>query len=261
MRVLAVDWSGRVRGAQHSIWLGEANLDGTLVRLESGRTREQLATHLVELAARDDDLVVGIDCSFSLPAWFLQERGYASACELWAAAIDDGERWLTDCDPPFWGLTGKKRPDLPEHFRATESAIAAIGGIRPKSTFQIGGAGSVGSGSIRAFPVLARLREAGFAIWPFDAARRPMVVEVWPRACTGPVVKSDWRARREYVDAHYPGLRVDLRDATVASEDAFDAAVTALVMAAHADQLRSPTPPPLDAALLEGWVWLPRDLE
>ena len=111
-----------------------------------------------------------------------------------------------ECNPPFWGRAGRKKPDLPEHFRVTESAIAAVGGILPKSTFQVGGAGSVGSGSIRAFAVLAQLRDAGFAIWPFDEARRPMVVEVWPRACTGPVVKSDWTARGRYVDARYPRL-------------------------------------------------------
>jgi hypothetical protein len=266
VRVVAVDWSGRARGERRSIWLAEADPDGgdrgrALVRLECGRTRDEVASHLVDLSAADSDLVVGIDCSFSLPAWFLGERGYATVADLWAAAEQDGEQWLTACEPPFWGHTGKSKPELPEHFRATESAIAAVGGILPKSTFQISGAGSVGSGSIRAFPVLARLRGAGFAVWPFDEPRRPMVVEVWPRACTGRVVKSDPDARRTYVAARYPRLARGLRDATIMSEDAFDAAVTALVMAEHADALRSPAPPPDERARLEGWVWLPDPVE
>ena len=162
MRVIAVDWSGRLSGERRAIWLAEADATGALVRLECGRTREEVADHLVDLAETDDDVVVGIDCSFSLPAWFLHERGYATVQELWDAAGADGERWLADCNPPFWGQPGRTRPEVPAHFRATEQAIASIGGIRPKSTFQIGGAGSVGSGSIRGFPILSRLRERGF---------------------------------------------------------------------------------------------------
>ena len=222
---------------------------------------EEVADHLVDLAETDDDVVIGIDCSFSLPAWFLHERGYATVQDLWDAAGADGERWLAGCNPPFWGHRGRTRPDVPAHFRATEQAIASIGGIRPKSTFQVGGAGSVGSGSVRAFPILSRLRRAGYAIWPFDEPRWPMIVEVWPRACTGPVVKSDWMARRDDVDARHPQLRRDLRDATIASEDAFDAALTAVVMAADAGELVSPTPPTDEIAWLEGWVWLPGAIE
>jgi hypothetical protein len=45
-----------------------------------------------------------------------------------------------------------------------------------------------------------------------------------------------------------------------ASEDAFDAGCTALVMAAHTDQLAAlsrPDGPAADAARREGWVWGP----
>jgi hypothetical protein len=266
VRVVAIDWSGRARGAERAIWLAEAAPDArdggrALVRLECGRTREEVAAHLVDLARADRDLVVGVDCSFSLPAWFLGERGYETVDDLWRAASEEGEAWLAACEPPFWGRAGQKKPELPEHFRATESAIAAIGGIRPKSTFQVGGAGSVGSGSIRAFPLLARLRDAGYAVWPFDDPRRPMLVEVWPRACTGPVVKSDPTARRAHLDARFPRLPRRLRDAAIESDDAFDAAVTALAMAANADALCSPTPPSDERSRLEGWVWLPDPVE
>ena len=165
---------------------------------------------------------------------------------------------MQDCEPPFWGRPGRPRPDGPAHLRRTEAALAAVGGIRPKSSFQIGGAGSVGTGSVRGFPALARLQDAGFAIWPFDTpARPPVAVEIWPRTFTGPVVKSDATARAAYVDLHLPQLAPDFRDAVVGSEDAFDAAVSAVVMSGHEPALRAL--PALDDAQLEGRVWVPSD--
>ena len=50
MRVIAIDWSGAVTGAAKKIWLAEA-LDGQIVRLESGRTRDQITEHLIALKA------------------------------------------------------------------------------------------------------------------------------------------------------------------------------------------------------------------
>ena len=72
MRIVAVDWSGRVAGERQAIWLAEV-VDGALARLESGRTREEIAAHLVELAGEDAELVVGLDFAFSLPRWYLDE--------------------------------------------------------------------------------------------------------------------------------------------------------------------------------------------
>jgi len=260
VRVIAVDWSGRLSGEARAIWLAEVR-GGALVRLEGGRTRADVVDHLIDVAAREPNVVVGLDFSFSLPEWFLVERGYATVDELWDAAGQDGEEWLRECAPPFWGRPGRPRPDSPTHWRATEEAIAHhVPGVRPKSTFQIGGAGSVGTGSIRGFPELARLRRSGFAIWPFDRARPPCALEVWPRACTGVVVKSDAVARARLLDDRFPFLDADARAHAVASEDAFDAAVTALVMSSRLDTpdrlhaLGRPTHP---QAVLEGWVWMP----
>ncbi len=135
--------------------------------------------------------------------------------------------------------------------------MAAVGGIRPKSSFQIGGAGSVGTGSLRGFPALARLQDAGYAIWPFDApARTPVAVEIWPRALTGPVVKSSATARAAYLDHHLPELPTPWRDSAADSEDAFDAAISAVVMSHHESALRS-LPTLDDTARNEGWVWSP----
>jgi hypothetical protein len=251
--VVAIDWSGRRTGERRHLWVAEA-YDGTLSRLECGRTRAEIVDELVARAGEVPGVVVGFDFSFSLPAWFLAARGFGDARSLWEAAARDGEQWLRDCEPPFWGRPGRPRPQLPGHLRRTEAAVAAVGGIRPKSSFQIGGAGSVGTGSVRGFPALLRLQDAGYAIWPFDdPAPPPVAVEIWPRALTGPVVKSDPVARAQHLDAHLPGLTAELRAAAVGSEDAFDAAVSAVVMSRHEARLR--TLPPVEDAGVEGEVW------
>jgi len=255
--VIAVDWSGRATGERHFIWLAEAR-EGTLLRLEAGRTRAEVANHLVALVHADPALVVGFDFSFSLPAWFLDRHCMRRVEDLWAVAERDGETWLRECRPPFWGRPGRPRPELPAHLRATEAELGAIAGVTPKSTFQIGGAGSVGTGSIRGFPVLRQLRTAGFAVWPFHApAQPPVTVEIYPRALTGPVVKSSAPARAAYLDSRLPELDSALRDVAVSTEDAFDAAVSAIVMSRHEGRLLAL--PELDdpLALREGKVWSP----
>jgi hypothetical protein len=256
LSVVAIDWSGRVSGERRHLWTAEAH-DGELLRLVAGRTRVQVIDELVARTDETPGVVVGFDFSFSLPEWFLRDRGYADARALWDAAATEGGRWLRECEPPFWGRPGRPRPDLPSHLRRTEAHLTAVGGIRPKSSFQIGGAGSVGTGSVRGFPALARLQDAGYAIWPFDVpARSPLAVEIWPRALTGPVVKSSATARAAYLDDHLPRLLPAWRDAAVDSEDAFDAAVSAVVMSRHEPALRA-LPALDDRARSEGCVWSP----
>lgn len=190
MRLVAVDWSGAFSRAAKTMWLAEVR-DGVLNRLENGRSRGQVVEHLIELASEDRNLVVGLDFAFSAPAWYLRQLG-VDAPGLWKLA-EEKEGWLLDCAPPFWGRGRTKRPELQEHFRAADRL--AVGGISPKSVFQIGGAGAVGTGSVRGWPFLQRLQSEGFSVWPFDGPRLPLVVEIYPRVLTGPVVKSS-SARR-----------------------------------------------------------------
>ena len=240
MRVAAVDWSGRVAGAERYIWTAIA-ADRTLLSLEDGRDRARLGDHLVTLAEADAELVVGLDFAFSLPAWFLDRCGFADGM---AVPEPVAEGWLRECPPPFWGRYGRRRGEEPGH-RATELQVAP----HAKSVFQIGGAGAVGTGSLRGWPVLRRLRAAGFAIWPFDPPRLPMAVEIFPRLLTGPVIKSRREARERYLrERGWPP------EAAV-SEDAFDAAVSALVMSAHCAALAALPAEPDPAIRREGRIW------
>ncbi|MGH2717419.1 MAG: hypothetical protein ACRDJU_02415 [Actinomycetota bacterium] len=244
--------------------------------LRNGRTREQVGDDLIEAAMRAPRLVAGLDFAFSFPAWFLAEQGFAGAAELWDAARVRGEDWLVERSAPFWGgrvasgrgvmreaARGAARPDLGDraHFRRTDLWVAPTGPrrIRPKSPFQVGGAGSVGTGSIRGMPLLARLQREGFSIWPFDAEPGwPRIVEIYPRLLTGPVDKANGPARQASLEAFdWPPDPVQ-RQLAGSSEDAFDAALSARAMDEHQDRLVDLPEIPAESAAearLEGWIW------
>lgn len=256
MKVITVDWSGdaNVRGQYDHIWAATVE-DGQLTDLSNGRTRGGVTDYLISVTAPSDGLVVGIDFAFSFPAWFLHRHGFEQVGQMWDLVAREGEHWLSRCEPPFWGRPGTTRPDLPGHLRATDTACQPVAGITPKSVFQIGGAGAVGTGSIRGMPYLRNLRDAGFGIWPFDPPGLKTVVEVYPRALTGPVKKSDRVSRQLYLDGW--DLPDDLRRHAVESEDAFDAAISALVMSRHAEELAALTATDHPDGRLEGSIWVP----
>lgn len=234
MRAVAVDWSGARDPAvqRRAIWVAEAD-DGTLRTLTAGRTRQETLTHLLTVAGAVTDTVIGLDFSFGFPEWWAHAHGAAGGPDMWRVTADRGEGWLDACAPPFWGRAGRPRPAAAgPAYRRTELGAAP----RPKSIFQIGGAGQVGTGSIRGMPGLAELQRAGLPIWPFDPwpAAGPVVVEAYPRWCTGPVVKSRTGARAAHLTARWPAVTGTLLDRATASEDAFDAACTALTLSLSA---------------------------
>src|SRR4051812_34241557 len=84
--VIAVDWSGRqrVRDQRNHIWLCEV-VDGEVVRLEAGRTRDEVVDHLLECAESAPNLIVGLDFAFSVPEWYFHEPSLIpSARALWS---------------------------------------------------------------------------------------------------------------------------------------------------------------------------------
>ena len=292
-RVVGVDWSGdQGPGQRRKIWAGVWTAAGSSssVVLESGRTRVELMEWLVELARETPRMVVGFDFSFSYPAWFLRELGIASAPEFWRLVADgQGERWLhRDCeDGRFWGKAGLKRlGKKPAEFcgehayrmlRRAETVLkvraeiddpvkaARIAGIAPKSVFQIGGAGAVGTASLGGMPGLLRLREAGFRIWPYDApsVKKPLVVEIYTRLMTGAVNKSSEAARTAYLakkrreNVLYAGISRAVMAKAKGSEDAFDALVTAMVMVEHRAEFAMLRKTEDEVFRMEGQTWVP----
>ena len=295
-RVVGIDWSGRVdaAGQRRHIWAGvwTADMRGMAsVQLEGGRTRTEVAEWLIEMAQETPRMVVGFDFCFSYPAWFVRdEHGMRSAPEFWKRVVEEGhvERWLMRGaeDRRFWGKPHKRPAEFSgEHLhrmlRATDidckilaeipeaERQARVKGITPKSVFQIGGSGSVGTASLRGFAVLLRLREAGFRVWPFDEPAltekepHPLVVEMYSRLNTGAVHKSNATARAAYLlkkrreDAAYAALSRGVMQKARGSEDAFDALVSTMVMAERSDSFMR-LPKPRDPLLgIEGWTWAP----
>lgn len=286
-RLVAVDWSGdkSKSGQKRKIWAGIWTQGGS-VALENGRTREELATRLTNLAKETPKMVVGIDFCFSYPAWFLRELRMGTVAEFWDFVANvHGERWLSAaCDEArFWGRRGPLRDGKtpPEFcgenrtlmFRRADAACKIKGrilcqknaekvkGIAPKSPFQIGGAGAVGTGTLRGIPMLRDLRREGFSVWPFDVPTLPLVVEIYPRLLTGEVKKSRADGRTTYlseriaVDDRYGRLNDDVLAKALSSEDAFDALVSVMVMAEHRLDFLSLQQAEDETERLEGAVW------
>jgi hypothetical protein len=240
---------------------------------------------MVALAKETPRMVVGVDFCFSYPAWFVVEHGARSAPEFWEIVHQRGEHWLScECeDARFWGRVGSHRSGkTPAEFSGAgrermfrvadlackvqgrildPSAAAKVKGIAPKSPFQIGGAGAVGTGTLRGIPELRRLREAGFHVWPFDAAAMPLVVEIYPRLLTGAVTKGSAEGRRDYLskkraeDAAYASLDSEVLRKAHGSEDAFDALVSVMGMARERVSFTRLQRPVDATTLMEGTVW------
>lgn len=203
--VVIADWSARTaaapaRPARDALWWC---VHGEEPRYE--RTRGALEAALGDLLERRRGrALVGFDFSFSYPRWFLEALGMDWRA-LWAwlereirdepgannrfAIAEELNRRATGEAAPFWGTPREtawlkrrrppRRADRPE-LRGCEAAFRP----RPKSAFQLWGAGSVGSQTLLGIPALERLRRrfAGeIAVWPFEAAdKRIVLAEVYP---------------------------------------------------------------------------------
>jgi hypothetical protein len=261
-RVIAIDWSGRKGPNQRrAIWLGEV-VGGELVRLESGRTRTEIVELLIVEAERGPNVVVGFDFAFSLPAWFLHDRGLTPRA-LWATLAQESlsptmrsvglAKWMNAPEPPFWTTGEAHRLLAPEQeFRQTENDVRRPG-FQPKSVFKLVGGGQVGRGSLFGMQALDALATAGFRVWPFDPVDLPLVVEIFPRLLTGAVKKSSAVDRAQYLERM--AMAPEYRALAASSEDAFDTAVSAVVMAQAIGELVALDAEP--AYAVEGKIWHP----
>jgi hypothetical protein len=260
IRVIAVDWSGAKRAAGKRIWLAEFRDGEPVEDLVTGKDREWIKDCLVCSCREYPETVIGLDFAFSFPCWFVRQQGCLTIQDLWALADCCGEDWLSTCPRPFWGRSGRAKPALSddEHYRKTEREVGNVAGVRPKSVFQINGAGTVGTGSIRGMRLLHRLNLAGFSVWPFQQPQWPRVVEIWPRLFTGGVMKNRTEERSKYITENCWFLPDQWQAAAEKSDDAFDAVVSACHMNQHRNQLASLEPASDPRTLLEGMIWKPR---
>ena len=268
VRYIAVDWSGNARRSEQGKAIRLAVVEaGQLVRLEGGRTRDEVMDLLAgEVKSGGRPAIIGFDFAFSFPQWYLQWRKLDNAGDLWHLAAKEQEVWLNGQTWPFWGKPGPYQHlpcDLGEDRRFRQTDVGRENGT-PKSVFQVNGAGAVGTGTIRGLPALPRLQNAGAAIWPFDEPRPDgaTVIEIYQRLFYGPAVRTSNSAagqnsRREYLEQQYAHVEQHWRDDMIESGDAFDAGVSALVMSANGSNLRDLRRETDLRKLLEGEIWSP----
>jgi hypothetical protein len=224
--VIAVDWSGAKRTNRSSgLWLSVLRRD-LPPESRALASREEAIDYLL---ACEPPFIAGFDFSFGLPEWFAIEQGCATVDDVWRRATRDGEHWLAPT-APFW----KQKCGVPpeKRFRRCEARYP-----RAKSVFQLVGNGQVGAGSVRGMPLLGRLREAGIAVWPFDAAGTRTVFEIYPSALRKHSPHHDvgpWQNEHE-------------RDAVVSARVMWDQRETFAALGAAND----PT------TRLEGDIWFP----
>lgn len=245
-RILAIDWSGALRGSRKKIWLAEVS-GNSLVRLESGRDRGEIIHNLIEESKNTPEMIVGLDFAFSCPEWFVRQKNCGTVHEFWDLAREQGETWMTEW--PFWS---KRRPERsPDtEYRQCESPLG-----NPSSVFKLVGPGQVGRGSIRGMPYLLQMHQSGFSIWPFDAPGWPRAIEIYPRLFTPGIVKSDRDSRCKFLEKFRGRCSAGNLKHAEDSDDAFDALVSALAMSEHLDKLCSLTQSPSPQTKIEGAIW------
>lgn len=212
-RVIVIDWSaaGKPVTGKDSIWLGLTDAAGTTVENIPTRAAAEARLDALVSAARDagERLLIGADFAFAYPAGLAAAlTGRDDALALWswladrvtdlpgnatnyrdvAAAINA----RFDGDGPFWGngagidVPGlpRRKPALPAGLREHRACEARVAGpARPKSVWQLAGAGAVGAQAMTGIPALHRLRakHAGaVSVWPFEPPQDIVLAEVYP---------------------------------------------------------------------------------
>lgn len=219
-RFVVVDWSASStpKRGRDSIWI--ATRDAVDLSVANPPTRRAAEEMLVESLCHGGTTLLAVDFSLGFPAGTadalgLDGRSWAAMATLLAELIVDradntnnrfevasalNER-ITGSAAPFWGCPPSRRtatlgstkplgsPSLPE-WRGVEGLLRERG-HRPFSSWQLLGAGAVGSQSLLGIPMLLRLAARlgeRVQVWPFaDGLRVPeldadsvVVAEVWP---------------------------------------------------------------------------------
>lgn len=197
-------------------------LDDDRLTLTNPPTRAAAEAELIALFDTQQSLstLVGVDFSLGYPAGTAGALGldgpaWSAMWSLLADRIEDDSRnsnnrfavaaalneRLTGSAAPFWGCPPSARsaflastkPTAESRcapWREVEEQLRAVG-RRPFSSWQLMGAGAVGSQSMMGIPVIGRLRDRyadRLDVWPFTTGLGPpraaagaiVVAEVWP---------------------------------------------------------------------------------
>jgi hypothetical protein len=211
-RIVVVDWSANSapKRGRDSIWIAVRDSSG--VALSNPPTRVEAEAILTDLLVADARTLVGVDFSLGFPAGTagclgLEVPSWASMAAELGRLVDDDARnrnnrfevasqlnaRMGGAPGPFWGCppraasasltTTKPPPGALAEWRTVESALRERG-HRPFSSWQLLGAGAVGSQSLLGIPMVMRLRDllqGRLAVWPFEPIDSAIVVaEVWP---------------------------------------------------------------------------------
>ena len=225
-RFVVVDWSASStpKLGRDSIWIADHDQSG--VRVTNVSTRAAAEDVLVELLASDStsSVLIGVDFSLGYPEGTAASLGltgtpWSAMWALLAESIVDDDRnannrfavaaalnaKLTGGAAPFWGCppaqvsstlaaTKSCPPGGLAEWRTVEALLRAHG-RRPFSSWQLLGAGAVGSQSLLGIPMIARLGERlgkRLDVWPFTTGFDTptaddgaiVVAEVWPSMLT-----------------------------------------------------------------------------
>lgn len=221
-QVVVVDWSASARPTtgRDSIWIATCDLRGIVLENPATRT---LAATLIEQRVTDAAgaaTLLAVDFSLGYPAGTAHALGLdgvpsRAMWDLLTERIVDGDDnennrfalasqlngTITGGPAPFWGCPASQRTALLRStkpaepgplpaWRLTEEVLRSSG-HHPFSSWQLLGAGAVGSQSLMGIPMLHRLVERlapGAFVWPFDTglttppttADSATVAEVWP---------------------------------------------------------------------------------
>ncbi len=248
-RILAVDWSGALKGAR-KIWLAEVSGE-RLVCLRRGLDRSEITNYLIAESKKTPEMIVGLDFAFSCPGWYVRSKSCQTIHEFWKLAGEQGEWWMKAL--PFWS---KCKPEgKPEaEYRRCEDALQR----KPSSVFKLVGPAQVGRRSIRGMPHLLRLHQSGFSVWPFDPPRWPRAIEIYPRLFSPGIVKSDRESRRKFLAKFRDRCSgAEMMRCAEDSDDAFDALISAFAMSEHSEELSSLTQASDAQTRIEGAIWFP----
>jgi hypothetical protein len=220
-RIVIVDWSANStpKTGKDSIWFADLSPATGDVHTTNISTRAVAIDLLVEWATAPGRCLVGVDFSLGFPAGTADALGltgtpWAAMWSLLASTIEDDDRNTnnrfqvaaelnTRISPgpgPFWGchpskasdrLTTTKVPCAPlSEWRTIEAELRGRG-KRPFSSWQLLGAGAVGSQSLLGIAAMSRfverISESGRTVdvWPFTCgltvpAADTVLVEIWP---------------------------------------------------------------------------------